>query len=445
MADELKNTILNSNNEIGFAGRAYYLSENGNDCNDGLSPDTPLKTLDAIKNIKFCEGDAILLERGSLFRGCITLETPGILLSAYGEGAKPRIYSSPKNYNNTSDWLETDIKDVYCCEERFNQDIGNIVFNGGEFYAFKQLVGSFGFDGNLAGLNLDLMMYHCEHDKKLYLCSKGGNPAERFSSIELCPFGSIVSLKADGITIDNICFKYTGGHGVCGSERRDITVKNCEFGWIGGSIQYFNKESGEYVRFGNAIELYADVENFTACYNYIYQIYDAGVTHQFFHDVKRKMNMIDCNYHHNLIEYCTYSVEYALQKQTTDEDYSMQNINISDNIMRYAGYGFGDQRPDKANAAHIKSWDLENRSRNMVIKDNVFDRGKYGLLHIAAEKKEWLPALTGNTYIQNLDSDLGRLGVLPAKVYSFYQTEEFLKADKNSVFSIFQFANKKII
>ena len=325
-----------------FSGRAYYLSENGDDNNNGLSPNTPLKTLNAIRNIELRAGDAILLRRGSVFRGCITLETPGIFLSAYGIGDKPKIYGSPKNYNHISNWLKTDIKDVYCCRETFDLDIGNIVFNNGEFYAFKQLVGNFGFDGNLANLNSDLMMYHCEQDKKLYLCSKYGNPAERFSSIEICPFGSLVTLKADGITVDNICFKYIGGHGVCGSERKSITVKNCEFGWIGGSVQFFNKELGKYVRFGNAIELYANVENFTACYNYIYQVYDAGITHQFFHDIKRKMNMIDCNYHHNLIEYCTYSVEYALQKQTTDESYSMKNITVSDNIMRYAGYGFGD-------------------------------------------------------------------------------------------------------
>ena len=445
LADELREGILNSGSKIKISGRAYYFSQNGDDGNDGLSPDTPLKTLKQISNIDFCPGDSVLLERGSLFRGGISIDKPGILLSAYGTGDKPKIYGSLRNYNRISDWQETDVKDVYCCSETFEFDVGNIVFDEGRRHAFKQLVGNFGFNGRLSALNSDLMMYYSDLDKKLYLCSKGGNPANRFNSIEICTFDALASIKADGITVDNICFKYGGGHAVCGSERKNVTVQNCEFGWIGGCVQFFDEEKGKYVRFGNAIEIYADVENFTACYNYIYQIYDAGITHQFFYDVSRKMSMTNCNYHHNLIEYCTYSIEYALMKQSTDKDYSMKNITISDNIMRYAGYGFGDQRPDKENSAHIKSWDLENRSENFIVENNIIDEGKYDLIHIASAEGEWLPKLSGNTYIQNQGGSVGRYGVLPAQVYSYSQTDEFLKSVENSTFHIIRVENRKII
>ncbi len=432
LSEELKKYILQTENKVEFSGKAYYFSENGDDSNDGLSSDTPMKSLDKINDIEFSEGDAVLLERGSLFRGGIELNKDKMVLSSYGSGEKPKIYGSLRNYNSICDWKKTDVADVYCCSDTFDSDVGNIVFNNGEAYALKQLIGNFGFEGNIEELKDDLMMYHCEQDQKLYLCSKFGNPAERFESIEICILGSKISIKADGVTVDNICFKYFGGHAVCGAERKDITVSNCEFGWIGGSVQFFNEEANAYVRFGNAIEIYADVENFTACYNYIYQVYDAGITHQFFHDVKRKMDMINCNYHHNLIEYCSYSIEYALQHQSTEEDYAMKDINISDNIMRYSGFGFGNQRPDYANPAHIKSWELENRAVNFQIKNNIFQGGKYRLVHIASAEKQWLPKCSGNTYIQNHGGDLGRCGLLPARTYRYSEMEEFLKFEKNS-------------
>lgn len=431
-AQKLKNYILCATDALSFSGTAYYLSENGNDDNDGLSPETAWKTLDRLKNFEFNENDAILMERGSLFRGGIDLNKNGMILSAYGEGEKPKVYGSSRNYNNVTDWIETEVADVYCCSDIFDVDIGNIVFNDGEAYAFKQLIGNFGFCGQLKELDADLKMYYCEHQKKLYICSKGGNPAERFNSIEICPYKPRIYVLADNITIDNICIKYFGAHAVCGIDRKNITVQNCEIGWVGGSTQHFEKERNMFIRYGNAVEIYSNVENFTVCYNYIYQVYDAGISHQYFQDAKSRRMMINCNYHHNLIEYCTYSIEYALQKQTTEDDYIMKDINISDNIMRFAGYGFGDQRPDRTTPAHIKSWEVENRAENLVIKNNIMDRSRFMIVHIAAAKKEYLPECESNVYIQNLGGDLGRYGISPTQMSCYSEAENFIKFDKDS-------------
>lgn len=436
-SEELKNLILNSKSQSVFSGTAYYLSENGNDTNDGLTPETALKTLEALERINFCEGDAIFLERGSIFRGGINIEKDGMLLSSYGDGEKPRVYGSPRNYNIVTDWIETNIENVYCCCDTFDVDIGNIVFNDGEAYAFKQIIGNFGFCGQIIELNSDLMMFHDEHDKKLYLCSKCGNPAERFNSIEICPYNPRIRIKANGVTVDNVCFKYFGAHAVTGINQKGLTVRNCEFGWIGGSIQHFEKERNMYIRYGNAIEVYADAQDFTACYNYIYQVYDTGISHQYFNDAKNlNVKMFNCNYHHNLIEYCSYSIEYALTKQTTDMFYAMKDINLSDNIMRFAGYGFGDQRPDRNAAAHIKTWEVENKAENFHIENNIIDRSRFMLIHIAADKKEWLPEFKGNIYVQNMGEDMGRYGVKPTKMCRYSEAEEFLSFDENSKYYI---------
>lgn len=48
----------------------YYVSSvNGNDKNDGLTQETPFRTLHRIRGSEFSAGDRVLLERGSVFEG----------------------------------------------------------------------------------------------------------------------------------------------------------------------------------------------------------------------------------------------------------------------------------------------------------------------------------------------------------------------------------------
>lgn len=428
-AEEYKKRILNTKTEVEISGTAYYVSNNGSDDNDGLTPETPWKTLSKAKDFPYNEGDAILLERGSVFREGMAMRCPHTTLSAYGEGDKPKIYGSPKNFNLVSDWKTTEYENVYLCAEKFEKDVGNIVCNNGEFYGFKQVINNFGFKGEISELKADMEFYHDNETGKLYLYSSG-NPAERFSDIEIC-IGGCVGMIADHLVIDNICTKYCGAHSIAsGVPRRGITVQNCEMGWIGGMIQFIT-DDGRRVRFGNAVEIYVECFDYNVCNNYIYQVYDAGITHQYFQDARRDIFMEDIRYADNLIEYCTYSIEYALACQT-DANQHMHNVVIENNIMRYAGYGFGEQRPDKDAAAHIKSWETCNESKNFVIRNNVFDRSDYMLLHIAAFKGKNLPELKGNTYIQIKGGELGRYGHVPTKLYLTDETEEYFENDKEA-------------
>ena len=74
----------------------YVSSSDGNDTNDGLSEATPWKTLEKIKTIYFVPNDQILFKSGDIFVGQLTFRGSGsegkpILISSYGEGAKPII------------------------------------------------------------------------------------------------------------------------------------------------------------------------------------------------------------------------------------------------------------------------------------------------------------------------------------------------------------------
>ncbi|MBO7171131.1 MAG: hypothetical protein J6W28_08160, partial [Clostridia bacterium] len=95
--------ILNSVSDIRPAegGKVYYVSSlNGNDKNDGLTPETAWKTLErvTVKQRKtIVSGDVVAFERGSVFYtytddgyAAFTAKS-GVTYTAYGEGEKPII------------------------------------------------------------------------------------------------------------------------------------------------------------------------------------------------------------------------------------------------------------------------------------------------------------------------------------------------------------------
>ena len=61
-------------------------------------------------------------------------------------------------------------------------------------------------------------------------------------------------------------------------------------------------------------------------------------------------------------------------------------------------------------AAHIKGWSYENTASEFVIRDNVFDRAAYRMLHLVARERESCPVLRDNLYIQTKGMTLGQYG-----------------------------------
>ncbi|MGJ5642348.1 right-handed parallel beta-helix repeat-containing protein [Formosa sp. S-31] len=71
----------------------YYISNNGNDNNDGLTPLSAWKSLDKlqIEIHKMPKNSEICFERGSIFYGSLTIENDSIFLSDYGDLANPPV------------------------------------------------------------------------------------------------------------------------------------------------------------------------------------------------------------------------------------------------------------------------------------------------------------------------------------------------------------------
>ena len=159
-------------------GTCYYVSSlNGDDSNDGLTPETAWATPDALFIYKtgprlwipkLKKGDGVFFERGSEFyprrffnnTTCVIDGIEGVTYGAYGDNSKPKptFYGSFDFGGGTGNWKATEWENIYEIdlveylplelfdylpeEEREEKrdhflhnagDIGNIVFNGGRY------------------------------------------------------------------------------------------------------------------------------------------------------------------------------------------------------------------------------------------------------------------------------------------------------------------------
>ncbi|MBR5308310.1 MAG: hypothetical protein IKU43_06030 [Clostridia bacterium] len=448
LSEKKKNEILTTEDCLTLEGSIIYLSEKGDDSNDGKSKETPIRTIEALNKIDLEKGDAVLFERGGVFRGQV-LTKAGVTYGAYGQGPKPKIYGYEENLAGKEKWelvnAERNIWKFY----KKTPDSGTLVFNDGEKHSIK-LIPSFSRSGKFVlredtGTEFDINL-HMENNLDLfcnirealsevpadrtdifpvpivtgttgdlYLKCDGGNPGEIFRSIELLPKRNTFEIKNNrDVHIDNLCIKYCGAHGVGAVGQVDgLTVTNCEIGWIGGCIQGYSGSSAErcgtVTRYGNGVEIYGGCEKFVVDNCYIYQVYDAAITPQMECHYKWNTIMRDMYFTNNLIEDCVYSIEYFMGRIKGTVSY-IENFEISNNIMRRSGYGFGSQRYNKDTPNHIMGWGWENPAKDFRIVNNIFDTAAYKLLFIACSLPQSLPTMSGNTYIQHENGLLGRFG-----------------------------------
>ncbi len=418
----------------GEGGTAYYVSTSGNDANDGKSPETAWQTLSKVSTHTYNKGDVVYFKRGDIFRipadEDVLRITKGVSYSAYGEGDKPKIYGSPEDGADASKWTLYDAEHNIWRYERKMIDQGTLIFDGGKSWAktmqlyFKD--GRFCYADGTAfdmkkSLSEDLTIF-CETIPEsgvpvpsstkgyLYLRCDAGNPGEVFNSIEFMPSRHMIRAQSADYNfkdtlIENLCVMYGGSHGIHATTVDNFTVKNCEFGFIGGGHQSFESTTslgstgGRGVRFGNAIETgYGD--GYYVYNNYIYQCYDCGIT---FQSNNKNVTVTDIRFENNVIEKCQYSIEYWVSPAEQDiTKYYIRDYTISGNIMREAGVGISQLRPDKGGAAHIKGWTKYNavKDNSYVISGNIFDRSRDMMVHIG------LPALTAATSKPKMENNI---------------------------------------
>ena len=445
--------IRSTPDEVTFRGTAHYVAENGCDEADGLTPETAWKSLARVSAADLAPGDAVLFRRGDLFRGCFAAKA-GVTYAAFGEGEKPRLFGGTRNLADPTLWeLYDEATNVWHLREPI-ADLGTLVFDDGRLHAYKHIPSY--RDGRFVcradesrefvitrelSHDLDFFCNFAEklstHPSKgedfpvpdtyghecmgdLYLRSNRGNPGNVFSSIEPLPHIHGIRVgSCHNVRIDNLCLRYYGMHGISagGECVRGLHVTNCELGWIGGCIQtYFGTDPnypegrrGSVTRYGNAVEIYGGCDDYLVENCYVYECYDAGLTHQVTtFDFTRKMTGVV--YKNNLIENCVYGIEYFLEIRNGVPGSEMSNILMEGNFIRHSGEGWGQQRHNAHTPAHIKGWSYENIAQSFTIRNNIFDRAGRRSVHLVAEKQEYCPTMDGNTYIQYAGGALGKHG-----------------------------------
>ncbi len=385
-AQELREKILQMADTEPVTELIYYVSNKGSDNSDGLSPETAWATSQRTEQVK--SGSTVLFERGGVFRGSFVLVS-GVNYGAYGEGPKPCIYGSLQNYADESLWAkQTD--NIWMIEMPDELDVGNIIFDHGKASAMRVF--------EYAHLVKDYMFLY--EKGKVYLYLSTGNPGAIHNDIELSGTKHVIigAYETTDVTIENLCIKYGAAHGI-GFERcsKNITVRGCEIGYIGGGCPFGQTTA----RYGNGIEFWMECENLVVDHCWVYQCYDAGITHQCASTKELGISVEQKNitFAHNLIEFCEYNIEFF------NEDGMTKDVLYTDNILRFAGYGVFDPKDRRGSNSSGDSaiclWWRENPCENFVIKDNILDTA-YGYMitgwYLNEEGRG--PTVMGNTYLQ---------------------------------------------
>ena len=430
-AEEMKAAVLNSESDytVGDGGCIYYFAADGDDNNDGLSESTPKRTLGELARLDLKSGDVVLFRRGDLFRGSISAVV-GVTYSAWGDGAKPIISASKRNYADESLWQPTEYDNVWVCTETL-VNVGIVALDHtGELGKYDELVGIRkvagvgGFTG-AESLSTDLEVWSDLESNKLYMYS-AENPGTRFESIEIGERGNAISIKGGGVTIDNLHVTLTGSHGVGAGTTVSLTVRNCVFNWLGGSI-LTGFAGGDVTGYGNAVEVYGSVDGYRVYNNWIYQIYDTGITHQFSQTPSVKTNIMrNVEYSGNLIEYCFWSIEYYNASGGEGTYRETRDIHIHDNFCRMGGYGWGCAGRESGAPMYCLGSPAD-KTENYVTENNIFDRCLGYLVSTYGFDPNGSYIFRNNTYVQPYGAKFARIA---GKDYIFDSTAASILEEK---------------
>ena len=410
--------IVNAKDTLKITGTTYYFSANGNDQNDGKSPQTALKTPTRISRLPLRAGDGVLFERGSVFRldEGISLQS-GVSYGAYGSGNKPEFWFSIKNYGGSNLWTKTSTANVWQVTYNY-PEAGILVINDGA------LVGNKVFSMTKMQKNGD---FYSDGKGTLYFYSK--SDPNKYADIEISSGGSFggATQNVSNITVENLCIKYTSGHGFGFVGANNVTIRNCVLGWIGGAVH--RPGTGDTTRLGNAIEFYNSSSNLTIENNWIYQVYDTGITFQGTRGPYKNIS-----FKNNLIEYCTMAIEFW----NDNKDDEISNVVIENNHMRFSNYGWGAMPDRGGRGAHIwGGWRVGKPYTNfhVVVRNNIFDCSYSNIISGA-----WEPVtsgvmeykIEGNSYYQRNHIGADDLGYQMKYNVAFFFGVNAVQVDANN-------------
>ena len=463
---ERRESILNSRTEIEITGTCYYVSSSqGNDENDGLSPETAWATAKHACEM-ISEGDTVLFKRGDIWRmDNIRCLTKYVTYSAYGEGAKPAFYGSAENATGEEHWSLLEGTDNIWLYDKPVRDSGTVVYNDGEVVVQKHLMYFNGTEYTEAytdDVPLDLtkmpnntfvvLLDLVEHAKNpdnylngtnlliyddmpgveggpLYVRCDEGNPGALYESIEISEdknyeFGG-------GCIVDNLCIKYVRGNGMMNDINctEGSTVQNCEIAFCGNYYIQYDAESltGQTAGDGMGFHGYGN----KCLNNYVHDSQQGAFTVELgwngdIGEGQYKLGGLTCT--GNLFENNAGGIGIISFFEETDETITFSDIMLEDNIFANTGFNCLQEHIQldigDGVASDIHMWFAGDcqEVKNISFKDNVFYQGTnlINLLNIGDAEVDF----EGNTYVQTPYQSVCR-------VARTYDTQELVYAEND--------------
>ena len=436
--NEWKEEFNTAVKDLAITGKTYYISNNGDDNNDGLSPETAWATLDRafetywpLTRTLIKPGDAVLLERGDTWYVSpdeidgLTSDAynivDGVTLGAYGEGARPIIRGDIPEANDPSFWTlyydKNGIK-IWETSEKL-QDVNVIVFNEGESYAneimpfwsttLNDYCNAKGemfdivteLENNLSFccmLDLDsaesVDLQNSTAKGTVFLRCDEGNPADVFYEVAVPQAQTGLGLHTNASLVDLdiryftcIAAELSGYDGYTGQQ-----VINCEVSWCGGLIseyQFSNERPEGVLRpycAGGALQVSGSENSVRDCY--IHHCGPMTLICSIHVDEPRMRKFENMTHTGNLIEYCGSALHMADLSKMDYEDAEgyISNLTFSDNIVIYSGEGWVENhilQIDSENSMFFSAVENTMGAANnggIYIADNIFYGSKANLL-----------------------------------------------------------------
>ncbi|MBR5528180.1 MAG: hypothetical protein IKV97_04190 [Clostridia bacterium] len=345
----------------------YYVSANGCDNADGLSPETAWKTIAKI-NSSIIGGDEVRFRCGDTFYGRITtpagpdMEHPTTLTS-YGEGEKPTIslykIAIPEKWEKHEDGvykLDLTAQDTTTGLTDPNSNIGFMKISGVFYYRKK-----FRYE------DLEEQWdFYCDEQYIYIKCDKC--PAEYSDDIKLAAGLRCIAF-ANNIKVCGITVRGGGAHGISGVTV-GARIYDCEFHELGGSRLGGLERNGKFntTRYGNGVECWSNSSDVIVENCKFSEIYDVAITMQGNAVVKNWENMY---FRNNIMWNCVQFFE--IWSSGDQPDTGFVNCFFENNVCINAGYCWGyDARPNKGVSTPLLIYGLQCPLCDITVRNNVF-------------------------------------------------------------------------
>lgn len=455
-AKDARDSILNSETAITYSedfilgetynGTAHYVSNTGDDSNDGLTPDTAWRSLDKVANAGLSFGDAVFFNRGDIWYGQLVMQE-GVSYSAYGNGAKPVITGSPLSIADPSNWsLYGETEDggkIWEYNETLT-DVGVMLFNEeslvgkkvypawngtdyvdrhGEIFSPETgLCGDLMFCSmlNLRG-GLPLAVAASYPKGTLYLRCDEGNPGDVFDKIEMSVLTNATATALKGNNaIDNINFRVYSESGADCSSHDNIIYQNCEISWCGGNIKSYEMGPGGNVATivsGGGVLLFGS--HVTARNNYVHDCENKGIAiviNGGFGDAggygaHASLERVDVHAENNVIERCGSAIYMLMEYIAPGSTVKFEDIHVDSNYVINAGYGWrthnmymiGNEMGTYGSRCEAVVIDNIEPTGDVVFSNNLFYKSAGPLVRFDAKDFTYgaTPTMISNTYVQD--------------------------------------------